>query len=331
MGRMLETGIGFYCMPSTYMRPAPHAEIYREAAREAQCAEDLGFDLFWTGEHHHAYDGYCPSSLPAIAFLASQTKRIKFATGVYVLPHHGVERTAQSVAAVSAMAPGRLYLGVGTGNWGDEYAAQGLGLNDRGRLVEEGLKALVGGDDDRLGGTELWYGATAPVALRRAGRYSASLLMTPMNVESYKRDRDIWEAALVPRAGQKPRASAFFDIYVDDDGRRIEWMRRRLLEMWRNYALNWIDNPRDMGIDADRSDDLNEQQLLRDQLAMNVASGYLAGSAAEIIDRLGPLVEAGIDGLAFRVRFDGVGGSMIERCMEQLAVNVVPRLKAMAR
>lgn len=330
--RHLEAGVGFYSMASTYTRPRAHAEMFEEAAREAQVAEDLGFEMFWTVEHHHSYDGYCPSSLPALAYVAARTRKIRFGTGIYVLPHHGAERTSESVAAFRAIAPGRLRLAVGAGNWVDEYAAQNLTLKDRGPLIEEGLAGIAG--DDRFGPVELWYGANTPVALKRAGRYGASILMTPATtVETFLRDRAIWQAAYVPRSGQEPRICAFFDVYADPDPRRVEWMRRRQLEMWRNYAVAWSDDPREMslGLDLERPDDIEKQRAMRDELAARVASGFLAGPPKEIVDRLGPLVEAGIDGFAFRIRFEGAGGPMVERCMEQLAVNVIPQLRMMAQ
>jgi len=60
----LEIGLGFYSMQSAYMRPRRHSFLYDEAADEARMAEDLGFDVFWMGEHLHAYDGTAPRSSP---------------------------------------------------------------------------------------------------------------------------------------------------------------------------------------------------------------------------------------------------------------------------
>src|SRR5438045_8180173 len=101
----LEMGVGFYSMQSSYMRPRRHSFLYEEAADEARLAEELGFDVFWMGEHHHAYDGYCPSLLPAASYIAAATARIMLATGVLVIPHHRAERVAEASAAFNAVAP----------------------------------------------------------------------------------------------------------------------------------------------------------------------------------------------------------------------------------
>ena len=102
----LEMGVGFYSMQSSYMRPRRHSYVYDEAAREARLAEELGFDVFWMGEHHHAYDGYCPSLMPAAAFLAAQTSRIIVATGVLIVPsRRGAHRRGLCCVGINRAGP----------------------------------------------------------------------------------------------------------------------------------------------------------------------------------------------------------------------------------
>jgi alkanesulfonate monooxygenase SsuD/methylene tetrahydromethanopterin reductase-like flavin-dependent oxidoreductase (luciferase family) len=171
-GLPLEFGLGFYSMQSTYMRPATHTALYQEAAREARLAEDLGFDVFWMGEHHHAYDGYCPSLIPAATFLAASTRRIRLATGVLLLPHHGAERIAEATAAFQSVAPGRLRLAMGIGYWRDEFEAQGLTPGRAARLLDEAFGRFTVGDlRHRVGATEIWSGQNSDAGIRRAGRH----------------------------------------------------------------------------------------------------------------------------------------------------------------
>src|ERR1700712_585250 len=117
-------------MQSTYMRPRTHGALYRETLREARLAESLGYDSFFMGEHHFAYDGYCPSLVAAASRLLAGTSTLKVGTGILLLPLHDPERIAEGVAAINDFAPGRFRLGV-AGGWREvEYLASGLELKD---------------------------------------------------------------------------------------------------------------------------------------------------------------------------------------------------------
>jgi len=326
----LEMAIGFYSMQSAYMRPLRHSYIYEEAAREARLAEELGFDVFWMGAHHHAYDGYCPSLLPAAAYLAAQTSRITLATGVLIVAHHGARRIAEGSAAIQSIAPGRFRLGVGIGYWKDEFDAAGTNLRTRHKLLEFALDQLVNGDQrDRFGATDLWFGVGGPKALRRAARYGASVLLPQPTVERYKKSRALWEAEFRPRSDQKPRMTVFLDVWVECDPRRVEWIKGRLLEMWRNYAVNWIDDPTFQGLKP--AEGFAAQLAQREAMAHRACNSFVVGTPSEVFEKLVPFVEAGADGFAFRMRFDGVGGPDLERSMRLLADEVVPRLQRIAQ
>ncbi len=75
---------------------------------------------------------------------------------------------------------------------------------------------------------------------------------------------------------------------------------------------------------------LRRRVAQREEMAHATARLFISGSPAEVVDQLGPIVEAGAGGFAFRIRFDGVGGPELERCIEQLANEVVPQLQRMA-
>jgi alkanesulfonate monooxygenase SsuD/methylene tetrahydromethanopterin reductase-like flavin-dependent oxidoreductase (luciferase family) len=325
----LEMGVGFYSMQSSYMRPRRHSFLYEEAADEALFAEDLGFDVFWMGEHHHAYDGYCPSLLAAGSYLAAGTHRITIATGVLVVPHHRALRIAEAAAAVNAIARGRLRIAVGIGYWVDEFAASGMDMAVRTKLLDEDLQRLLEGDlVSRVGPAELWSGQNSPAGIRRAARNGLGLLIAMADQRRYLEARSLYERHWQPRAGNQPRIVDFRDTWVDTDPRRIAWVKGRLLEMWRNYAVNWIDIPGYQGIELSDNVDTRRTQLAT--MAERTSSSFVAGSPAEVVDTLAPLVEAGVDGFAFRVRFDGVGGPDLKRSLELLTADVVPQLQRMA-
>lgn len=311
---MLELGVCAWAMQSNYMRPSPHQALYREALEEARFAESLGFESFWLGEHHFAYDGYCPSLIPAAAYLLAGTSNIKLGAGVLLLPLHGAARVAEASAAVNAFAPGRLRIAVAAGWRALEFAGSGLDVHQRGRLTEEYCTALVEGEQAaRFRGTELWMGGISPAAIQRAGRFGASPLLTfggPKEVAGW---RTLWQEHLRPDPASPPRVGYIKDIWVDTEPARIEWVRKRMREMWRFY--------RDLAGAAPGTD-------LDPIIDMFMAPTYL-GSPQAAVDALAPLVEAGVDTLVLRMRFDGIESTHVKRCMEQLATQVAPQLRRM--
>lgn len=316
----LEIGVGFWSMQSTYMRPRPPAFLYREAAAEARRAEELGFDAVWIGEHHLSYDGYCPSLLPAAAAFLTATTHITVGTGVLVLPFHPAERVAEGCAALQAIAPGRLRTAMGIGYREVEFAAAGLEVRQRARLTDERLGELLSPPlRERFGATDLWFGTGTAAGVTRAARHGASVLLQPgIGRRRIPELRAGWEGDRQAAAADgPPRFGVLREVWVEDDPRRLEWIRARLYEMWRHYSNFWVDDP-------------VAEQGRREELAEQMSLTAVFGSPAEVTDRLGALIEAGVDTLALRVRFDGVSGPAFDRCLERLAGEVLPELRKAA-
>jgi len=311
----LEIGLGFWSMQSTYMRPIHPSQVYLDAAAEARLVEQLGFDTLWLGEHHMSYDGYCPSLFPPAAGLLSVTKRLRIAAGVMVLPLHSAQRVAEGSAALTSLAPGRFRLGVGIGYRRVEFAAAGVKLADRATLTDERLRLLRGaGLSERMGPTDLWVGTGASAGIARAARFGASVLLMPtVTSRRIAGMRDQWSAGLVSVAGPPPRFGVMRECWVDDDRSMVDWARGRLVEMWRHYANFSLDDP-------------VAHRTQRDELAEQMVRQALFGSPDEVVDRLGRLIPAGVDTVALRVRFDGVSGEALRRCLRLLTEKVLPQL-----
>src|SRR5262245_64930381 len=80
----------------------------------AATAEALGFDAGWLFDSHMVYsDVYV-----IMALCAQQTRRMTFGTGVAVAPTRIAPVTAHSIATLNLLFPGRVELGIGTGNTG---------------------------------------------------------------------------------------------------------------------------------------------------------------------------------------------------------------------
>jgi alkanesulfonate monooxygenase SsuD/methylene tetrahydromethanopterin reductase-like flavin-dependent oxidoreductase (luciferase family) len=81
-------------------------------APQAQLAEDCGFTHVWVSDTQMmAGDPYL-----CLGLIAQQTKRVKLGTGVAVVGTRIAPVTANSIATLNQLAPGRVILGIGTGN-----------------------------------------------------------------------------------------------------------------------------------------------------------------------------------------------------------------------
>lgn len=315
-------GVCSWSMQSTYMRPRSHRELYREALRDAQLVESLGYDSFWMGEHHFAYDGYCPALLVASARLLAATSRLRVGSGIMLLPLHDPQRVAEGAAAINSFAAGRLRLGI-AGGWREvEYLGSGLALGDRARLMNQHLTALIDGDlADRFGPTEIYMGGGSAAALRRAGRFGTGLLLAYAGPEEAVERRELWQQHLRANPRQSPRLATIRDVWVDSDPRRLDWIRARMREMWRFYAR--FD-------DAEVREHHVPGETPSEDVEANIPSmmryGTL-GDADAVREELAAIVRTGVDELVLRVRFDGIDAPLVERCLRTLAEEVVPALK----
>jgi probable F420-dependent oxidoreductase len=119
----------------------------------AQHAEKLNYHSVW-GNDHMTTQHYVRAEFPVpprfweplvtYAFLAAHTSRLRFGTGVLVLPmRRDIVVTAKQIATLDHLSNGRLEIGVGVGAYREEFEALNpdAGVH-RGDMVEEGVAAL---------------------------------------------------------------------------------------------------------------------------------------------------------------------------------------------
>jgi probable F420-dependent oxidoreductase len=134
------------------MYPVPFAKP-SDILPTALLCEALGFDSVW-GNDHMTTQRYVQQEFaeapnffePLITFsyCAGRTTRLRFATGIIVLPMRNMPVLAKQVATLDQLSGGRLILGVGAGAYREEYEAlfpDARGVR-RGTIVDEGMQAL---------------------------------------------------------------------------------------------------------------------------------------------------------------------------------------------
>lgn len=100
-------------------------EKFQNVLKQAQLAEELGFDAYGVGERHGA--PFLSSSPPIIlTAIAAKTSRIRLLTGVTVISVLDPVRVAEDYATLDHLSGGRLELIVGKGNDPRHYPLFGI-------------------------------------------------------------------------------------------------------------------------------------------------------------------------------------------------------------
>lgn len=93
-------------------------------------ADELGYDSFWTTEHHFQHEGYevIPNGIQLSTWIAAKTRQITLGTMFNVVPQWNPLRLAEDFSTLLNISGGRAALGVGRGTVPREV----LHLNDKG-------------------------------------------------------------------------------------------------------------------------------------------------------------------------------------------------------
>ncbi len=254
------------------------------AAKVARAAEAAGFESVWTGEHVVLPDPQAPPSPappehpmldPAVslAFLAGQTRRLRLATGIIILPQRNPLVLAKELASVDVLSGGRLIAGVAAGYLKQEFDALGAPFETRGARTDEFIdvlrtlwteaKPVFDGPSVRFAGIDaqprpvqkphppIVVGGTSPPALRRAVARGNGWYGFLRDLDNAK--ADLAALAAAEREGGRPAGLGALEITLTplpridlDTARRYQDLgvdRLALLPSSRDEAhlLRWID------------------------------------------------------------------------------------------
>ncbi|MFE7543592.1 LLM class flavin-dependent oxidoreductase [Streptomyces platensis] len=139
-------------LPVTVLRinlvdPAPTPDTlsarYRAAVEMAAFADDRGFTMVQTEEHHATTNGWMPSPLTFAGAVFGATRRIGVTVSALITPLHDPLRLAEDLASLDLLSGGRLITVAGLGYRPEEYAAHGKDWPGRGPLQDEVLQTLL--------------------------------------------------------------------------------------------------------------------------------------------------------------------------------------------
>ena len=317
-------------------RPAtpPDAADFEDGITLVRAAERLGFAHVWTTEQHGVDDGYLPAQMPMLAALARETSRIRLGAAVILLPLTHPRRVLEEACLVDVLSRGRLTLGLGAGNYPNEFRIFGADLSRRAQAMDEGVAFIKAGLSGGLAPDGAWVNVPPvqrPVPLvlggmrrapaDRAARYAdghfAYSYFAP-EPELARMYRDLVRPALDRHGRDQAAFRLIFSsvIWASPDAER-QWrdvVGPAFRYQQRKYAEWEQDTPSAGGYAPPGDlDDLRRQMLV--------------GRPAEIAGRLLALREAyPYDEIAIWPRLPGVPLALALEHLEIIASEVAPAL-----
>ena len=284
--------------------------------RLVRAVEELGYAGLYRSDHFTEPEGPPKEALElwaSLTWLADNTERIEFGPLVSPVSFRHPVITAWQASAVDGLAGGRLRLGVGAGWQEREHDAFGFDLLDTGRRFarfEEGLEVVT-----RLLRSE------GPASFEGEFYRLDDALLTPRSPKPggvpvviggngprrtlplVARFADEWNAVFVT-ADEFADLDARLDNLLREAGRPPEAVRRTLMT---RAVFGRTQAAVDRKLDG----------LPREELDAAV----IAGTAGELVDRLGRLSEAGVQRVMLQwLEVDDIDG------LEAMAGTVLPQL-----
>ncbi|MGW5904994.1 LLM class F420-dependent oxidoreductase [Streptomyces althioticus] len=256
----------------------------------AKATEDLGFDAFFRSDHYLSMGGDgMPGPTDAwitLAGLARETKRIRLGTlmtaGTFRLP--GV--LAIQVAQVDQMSGGRVELGLGAGWFEEEHKAYGIPFpKEKFARLEEQLEIVTGLWATEVGKTYdfhgTYYDLTKSPALPKPAQSKV-----PVLIGGHGAKRTPRLAARFADEFNIPFAS------VEDSAAQFQRVRDAAREAGRNPGDLVYSNALVVCVGRDDAEVARRATAIGRE-ADELRENGLAGSPAEVVDKIGRYAEAG--------------------------------------
>jgi coenzyme F420-dependent glucose-6-phosphate dehydrogenase len=318
----------------------------RELVEFGVAAERFGFDSAVVSDHYQPWrhnGGHAPFSISWMTAVGERTERITLGTSVLTATfRYNPAVIAQAFATMGCLYPGRIMLGLGTGEALNEVAVSGMtwpefkerfarmreAIDLMRRLWSEDRVDHAGDYYTTVGATiydkpeqpiPIYVAAGGPVVARYAGRVGDGFICTS------GKGMALYQEELVPAINEG----------IEKAGRTPESLDR-MIEVKLSYdadadfALEATRFWAPLSLTAEQKHSVHsseEMERLADELPIEqVAKRWIVASKPdEAVDAIRPYVEAGFTNLVIHAP-----GADQERFMKQFAADVAPRLRELA-
>jgi coenzyme F420-dependent glucose-6-phosphate dehydrogenase len=313
----------------------------RELLEFSVLAEEVGFDSVFVSDHFQPWkhtDGHAPNSLAWLGALGASTKRVVIGTSVATPTfRYQPSIVAQAFGTLGSMFPGRVVLGVGTGESLNEVPSSGItwpGAKERRDRLREAIRLInTLWTQDRVtfegqfyktidatiydkpkDKVPIWVAASGPLAAQMAGQIAEGFIVTSGKKPELYTELTGKVSEGLARAGREHASlEKMIEVKVsfDTDAQHAKQLTRH----WAALALSPEEK---MGVE-----DPIEMEKRADALPLDrAASRWIVSSDPdEQVERIRPYVELGFTHLVFHAP-----GPDQARFLKLYAEQVVPRL-----
>jgi alkanesulfonate monooxygenase SsuD/methylene tetrahydromethanopterin reductase-like flavin-dependent oxidoreductase (luciferase family) len=319
------------------------ARVYGDMLDQAILADRLGFDAVSITEHHLINCLMMPAPLTFAVKIAAHTRRIKIMTSIVVLPLHDMRTYAGEVVVADIFTEGRLLLGVGRGAFRYEMERLGVPMGETQERFNESLdvlQALLSREEvswngkyykfepitimpppPRPGGPPMMMAVLNPDGIYACAKRGFHIQTTPLSGNNQ---------LLLDQVGAFNRAKADgadagLTLTLSRVGQIAlsEADRRRKVAVAHSYYGRFDNVFTGPGL----VDNGMARELPCATSVDELAESLLICSPAEMIDRLGPYAELGIDRVILSVNF-GLAASEALETIQCFAEEVMPHFKS---
>lgn len=316
-------------------------QLYQDMLQQAVLCDRLGYDAVTITEHHLINILLMPAPLQFAVKIASATERLQIMTAVVVLPLHDMRVFAGEVVCADIFTEGRLMLGVGRGAFGFEMSRMGVPLDISREKFDESLNVLIALlTEEEVSWDGKYYkfdaltiqprpmtqpmppimiAAVAPQAIYHSVRRGFHIQTTPLSgdhqhmldqVAAFQRGK-----AELGERGDALTLSLSRVAYVvkDDSDRRA---KTAIAQDYYSRFDNVYTGPGVVKHGAIAS-------LPRKQTAEELGENLLICTPAEMVDKLGPYVDAGVDRFILNINFGADQAETLES-IQYFAEEVMP-------
>ena len=315
--------------------------LYRDMLEQAVLADRLGYDAVSITEHHLINILLMPAPLLFAVKIADATKHVKIMTSVAVLPLHDMRSYAGELICADIFTEGRLMLGVGRGAFGYEMERLGVPLAISREKFDESLDVLTALLREEEVSWDGKYYRFDPLTVmpRPASPGGPAIMMAVMVPEGiYHCTKRGFHIQTTPLAGDHQmmldQVAAFNRGKADlgEAGRdltlslsRVAFLaadeadRRAKIEAANDYYARFDNVYTGPGIVEGGM----IAPLPRKQSVEELAESLLVCTPSEMIDKLGPYAEAGVDRVILNINFGAEQAETLDS-IQRFAEEVMP-------
>ena len=314
--------------------------VYADMLEQSVLADRLGFDAVSLTEHHLINILMLPAPLQFAVKIADHTRHIKILTSVAVLPLHDMRTYAGEVVCTDIFTGGRLMLGVGRGAFGFEMDRLGVPLDISREKFDESLnvlQALLSQEEVSWDGK--FYKFDPITIMPRPVRPPQIMMAVMVPPDIHACTKRGFHIQTTPLSGNhqmmldQVAAHTSAKAEMGDAGKHLTLSLSRVAFICKSGA------DREVKIEQansyySRFDNVFTgpgivengmiKPLPRKQTINELAQSLLICTPQEMIDKLAPYAEAGVDRVILNVNF-GASQSETLDCIQHFAEDVMPQ------